>query len=285
MNWFETALELLSSELRQAARYSINGIPEEIRLRVGYAPHYLENGQERVIEYKKITEKDLVCILEKATGASMHTVAHSISNGYVNYKGIRVGICGEVSLHNSKTSGFRHFSSLAIRIPKECRGICDEIIREIYSKNFESTIIISPPGGGKTTFLRESIRNLSDLGFRIGVVDERSELSSYGSFDLGSHSDVLTGVPKVEGALMLLKGMNPQIIAIDEIVSEGDIAAIENIIGCGVEILATAHAAKLGTLTQRPLYDKVFNLEVFKYCVTISNDRGKRRYTAERIVV
>ncbi len=287
MDGFNRAMYMLPPEIRQGAEAFREAAPEEIRLRQGRRPTALINGKEQEIYGTEVTASDIERILEKITGASLHTAAPAMSEGYISFMGLRVGLCGEGIIHNKELKGFKNFSSLSIRIPKECKGVCDSLIDEMYFRGFKNTLLISRPGGGKTTALREIIRKLSNSGYRIGVLDERNELgASEGGkpqFDLGLHTDLISSVPKASGAMMLLKGMNEEIIAMDEISSARDISALSQICGCGVGVLASAHAASKDELYMRPLYRRVLELAVFRYIVTISGSGTKRKYTAERI--
>lgn len=280
-------MELLPPEIRRAMPKGAAGQAEELRLRLGRPPGLISAGEERALEAPPVSEGDILRILEKATGASLHTAAPELAGGYIGYKGLRIGVCGVGVIHRGELTGFRAYSSLDIRIPAERRGICDALIKKLYSGGFENTLLLSPPGGGKTTALRELIRRLSDSGYTVAVADERNELSASegaaAQFDLGAHSDVLVGVPKAEGALMLLRGMAPQIIAMDEITHGRDIDAVTKIFGCGVGILATAHAESTESLRQRPLYRELMDRRIFKNAVTIRSLCGTREYFAERL--
>ena len=282
----EKALRLLPEDYRQALPRCNTDDMEEIRLRLGRAPTLLSCGRERAFTERPVKEEDLSRLLEVATEASLHAAAAALADGYLSYRGLRIGLCGTAVLRENKVCGFRNLSSAAIRIPAEHRGMLDWEAREIYRCPARSTLILSPPGGGKTTALRELIRKLSELGLRVGVVDERNELAAMdgarAQFDLGPRSDVLTGVMKSEGAMMLLRGMNPQMIAMDEISQERDLQAIEQIVGCGVALLASAHAAGPEELAQRELYRRLLDRQVFSLFITISGVGAQRRYTLTR---
>ena len=283
MDGFNKAIELMPSHIRQALKEAFITSAEEIRLRLGEKLTVVDRATDIEIGSLVVSARDLQAVLEKATGASMHSAAQALAEGYINWGGLRIGVCGHASMQNGAVSGFRTFTSLAVRIPKECRGICDRVISSCYKEGFESTLIVSPPGYGKTTALREMVRKLSDCGYRISVADERNELSASGSFDLGRNSDILIGVPKAKAAMMLLRSMNPQIIAMDEITQEEDIRALEQSSACGVEILASAHGYDRRSLELRPLYRNMLSLIIFKYCVIIGRHKGMRIYTAERM--
>lgn len=287
MNGFEKAMELMPRELRKVLSENAADRAEELRLRIGRAPELVAAGESLRLNAPAVDEEQIMRVLEKATGASIHSAAPELSGGYIGYKGLRIGVCGTGVVRNGGLSGFRDYSSLNIRIPREHKGICDGIIQSIYAQGFENTLILSPPGGGKTTALREFIRRLADRGYAISVADERNELSAgdggRAQFDLGRCSDVLVGVPKAEAAIMLLRGMGPKIIAMDEITHGRDIEAVTQIFGCGVGILATAHGESRESLRCRPLYRELLDRQIFKNIVTIRQKGGARIYEAERI--
>lgn len=228
-------------------------------------------------------ERELELIMEKATQASLHSSLTQLGEGYVSYKGIRLGVCGKISERNGQLKGYSSYSSICIRIPAEFSGDGQQILKMLCSPEFKSTVILSPPGGGKTTLLREIIRRLSDSGLRTAVVDERQELCGGDSaggnfFELGRCCDVLSGVDKARGSIMLLRGMNPQIIAMDEITKPEDTEALLEAAGCGVELLATAHCSSASDLTKRPIYRRLLSEGIFRQAVEISNTAGKRSY-------
>ncbi len=283
MDSFKTACELLPARLREILYGSgITGV-EEIRLRTGRQLSLVLSGHEREAGGDKLKSEELMQVLEKATGASLHSAAPAMVNGYISYKGLRIGLCGEAAMSGGQLLGFREYSSLAIRLPRECRGICSGFIDRLMEGGPENTLIISPPGVGKTTLLRELIRVISQRGIRVSVLDERCELSASGCFDLGRCSDVISGVPKELGTSMLLRGMNPQVIAMDEISREEDRKVIEQIIGCGVGILASAHGRDMQDMLKRPMYRSFFETGVFKNILTIYRDGDKRRYLLEKL--
>ena len=286
MNTTELALQLLPRRcLEQRCRERLSSA-EELRLRVGQPLSMLLCGREYSMGGEPITADELLRTLEKATGASIHTVTPTLQGGFISYHGLRIGVCGTLISCEGERKSFRHFSSLAVRIPRECRGSCDGVFHRLRQGEGGNVLILSPPGGGKSTALRELVRLFSEAGERVGLVDERMEIAAaedgVPQFSLGPHCDVLSGVPKAAGAMMLLRAMNPQILAMDEITRPEDLDAVREIVGCGVKLIATAHAASYEDLGRRPLYRRLLEERVFSDFVIIESDGRQRSYTLRR---
>lgn len=284
MNAMIIAQTLLPAELSQ--RIADFPEAEEIRLRVGQPPGIILSGTEVKLDADPVTKETLLQILEKATGASLHAAALFIRSGYVTYRGIRIGLCGEAVYHDGELAGLRHFSSLALRLPRDSPEELQTFIEQLPKPGTADILIAAPPGVGKTTCLREIIRQAAQ-SCRVGVVDERGELSGTGfgvpQFDLGPCSDVLAGIEKGKAAMMLLRGMNAQIIAMDEITQESDVETVRELFGCGVRIFASAHGENLEKMRKRRLYRELVDAGIFDILITIRLSCGRRVYTAERL--
>lgn len=287
MDKLMTAIGLLPSELRDIPALTKYGHIEEIRLRSGRKPTVYFCGREEAFLDKTVSPQEIAILIEKACGASLQVHLHEIKEGYINYKGLRIGVCGAAIYTEDKLRAFRSFSSVNIRIPHEFSGDVSGLIKKMQCDDYQSTLLISPPGYGKTSLLRELIRRISTEGKRISVVDERNELACMEEgicyFDMGEKTDILTGVKKSEGAMMLLRGMNPAIIAFDEISKSEDLAAIYEIAGCGVDILATAHGRDISSLSRRPIYRQLLSEKIFKNLITINVNGVVREYNFQRI--
>ena len=244
---------------------------EELRLRLGQSVTVLLPTGERPLPAAiPVTASALRDLLERATGASVHSAAEGLRQGYFTARGgCRIGFCGQGVTENGALQSLRSLSSAAIRIPRELPGCADGLFPALWEKGAGSSVLLlSPPGGGKTTLVRELIRLFSMAGKRVAVLDERGEIGA-GGFDLGPSADVLTGISKAEGAMLLLRGMNPQMLAMDEITAPEDLEAIALAVGCGVQLLATAHAPDTDALQKRPLYREMLALGAFDKAVTI----------------
>ena len=285
MEAWKIVLSLLPEKLAKAVMsYPMT---EELRLRLGKAPGLVFAGKEQSLPEPDVSRDDLQRILEKATGASLHAAVSALSAGYIAYNGLRIGVCGEAVYIGERLSGLRNISSLSIRIPHAVADECGSFIDSLLWPRPESTLICAPPGVGKTSFLRELIRRSSELPLRVAVIDERNELSAsfagVAQYDLGQGSDVVIGIQKKQAAMMLLRGMNPQIIAMDEIIQEGDLQVIEQIAGCGVLLYATAHGKNREDMNKRPLYNRLLEQGFFHTLVSIRCIGGRRIYERESL--
>lgn len=196
--------------------------------------------------------KDIALTAEILGGYSLYAFDDEIRNGFITIEGgHRVGICGRAVTDKGDIKTLRNISSLNFRIARQIKGCADEVLKYITCKGrFLNTLIISPPGGGKTTVLRDVIRRVSDgfedfKGLTVGVCDERSEIAA--SFrgrtvnDIGIRTDVIDSCPKSKGIMLLLRSMSPEIIAADEIGTQDDMLAIKTAVISGVRLICTAH--------------------------------------------
>ncbi|MCL1924793.1 MAG: stage III sporulation protein AA [Defluviitaleaceae bacterium] len=219
----------------------------EIRLRVNN-PIIYYTDRENIIAHI-LTKEQLEQTIELMSGFSLYAFESELKNGFLTIKGgHRVGIAGEAVTENGKIKTLKNFSSINIRINRQIIGCCKELLPHIMKgEEVLNTCIISPPGFGKTTILRDLIRNLSEK-FTIGVVDERSELAAchlgIPQNDLGKRTDILDACPKSIGMEMLLRSMAPQIIAIDELGS-GEEEQVKKILTAGIKLICTMHGSDM----------------------------------------
>lgn len=262
---------------------------EEIRLRLGLpvmlqyrdGVFYLNDKGKTVLLSDKllnVSKQDIDEALELISHSSFYAHEHDIKNGYITISGgNRVGISGTAVLNGNAVSSIKNISGLNYRIAHEITGCSDrlmEIITDVH--RIKNTIIISPPECGKTTLLRDIIRNISNMKIKVSIVDERAEIAAsfngYSGYELGDCCDILTNSPKATGMLMMLRSMSPQVIATDELGSNEDISAVEKIINSGVSVVATIHGTNEAQLRNRADISRL--LDFFECFIVLSRRFG-----------
>lgn len=290
------AARFLPSRLRQAAM----AVPEErqaeaeeFRLRAGRPLSVLLPAGELPLE-PVVEPEDLETLCDLATEFSRYAAAETIREGFLPVRGgFRVGLCGTAVMKGGVNTNLRELSSAAIRIGREKKGIAEGLAPRLFRDGvFQSTLLLSPPGGGKTTLLRDLVRCLSAGAagaqpLRVSLIDERGEVAvcwrGRPQMDLGPRTDVLDACPKAVGIPMALRAMNPQVIALDEITVAADLEAAAMAAGCGVGLLATIHAGSLRELEEKPLYARLLKERVFRLAVWIRREGPQRRYEVEEL--
>lgn len=227
----------------------------------------------------KPTVEDIAQTIETMGDYSIYALEQEFKNGFLTLKGgFRVGITGKVIIEDNKIKTIRNISSINIRIAREVKGCSDSILHYINYENIKSTMIISPPNCGKTTLLRDIIRNISDLKENVGLIDERSEIA--GTYmgkiqlDVGKRTDVLDRCPKYDGMLMILRSMSPSVIAVDEIGSKEDIEAIEKIANSGIKIICTIHAYNIEDIRKKENIKNILNKKIFERYIVLNRKKN-----------
>ena len=239
---------------------------QELRLRNGYAAELVLNGRSQVLK-RKMTEEDLYSCIHTASRYSPWAAA-TMAKGFLTAPGgHRIGICGEAVVKNGRMEGIRTPTSLCIRVARDISGIADGINGD------GSLLIIGAPGWGKTTLLRDWIRNCCKKGEHVSVVDEREELFPKG-WSYGCTADILSGCGKIAGIPMLLRTMGPDAIAVDEITEAADCDGILQAYGCGVKLYATAHASSLEDFKMRRVYKPLIENNVFHRVCVLHSDKS-----------
>lgn len=267
---------------------------EEIRLRAGRPLLFYMDNQEYQLPYT-VRQKDILDVLNNVTGHSLYAYQDELTQGFFTLEGgHRIGIIGKAVMEQGSIKTQKYISFLNIRIAHEKKGCSRKIIGNLIEMDrFKHTLIISPPGCGKTTLLRDLVRSISNgfyyidksgqreffPGLTVGIVDERSEIGAcvkgIPANDLGIRTDVLDGCPKDIGIFLLLRSMAPKVIAVDEIGSERDLEAIRQAVNSGCVILATAHGNSPDDLKKKRVFASFFEEGIFERYVILSNRNGR----------
>ncbi len=277
--------------------------PEEIRMRIG-RPILLDTGSEELFWDKQsgqltksmdgaytASEADIKEIVLHMSKYSLYAFEEELRAGFLTIRGgHRIGIAGRAVCEKGSIRTIRQISYLNIRIAGEKKGCADSLLPYLRSgETVYNTLIVSPPGIGKTTLLRDCIRQLSTgdadhPGLTVGVVDERSELAAcylgQPQNDLGPRTDVMDGCPKSEGMLLLLRSMSPQVIGVDELGGQEDFDAVEYALHCGSRILGTIHGENLEEMKRKPHLSRWLSQGFFERYLLIGREGTKERKIA-----
>lgn len=305
MTGFNEVIQHIDCDLTKILKNLNNDISstlEEIRLRSGKPLMISAEGKDFCIDssgkaYKddKDFKKGYIVNLEninntfqKISNHSIYSIQEELKQGFITIKGgHRIGLIGKCIYKEDKLFSIKNISSINIRISREVIGASENLMKYLVRppNNIYSTLLVSPPKCGKTTLLRDIIRNLSDgmeninmKGLKIGVVDERSEIAAMHNGqpqnDLGLRTDILDSCYKYDGMMILLRSMSPDVIATDEIGDAMDIKAMYQAVKSGVKIIATAHGEDLEDIKNKLSLGEIIENKVFERIVTLDNSRG-----------
>lgn len=292
--WFGDRLRDILEQISGAKLKEV----EEIRIRIGKPlllqgsrnEHFVDSLGKFVPPEKayRVEREDLMQTLERMTQSSLYAAEEEMKQGFLTLPGgHRVGITGEAILKKGELQTLKHISGLNVRIAQEIQGKAALLLPKLFKSDgtFCHTLILSPPRAGKTTLLRDLIRNLSDgnpaynlRGQTVGVVDERGELAGMWqgvpAYNLGCRTDVLDGCPKRIGISMLVRSMSPSVVAVDELGHPQDVEAVLDALRTGVSVLSTAHASSLEEALERPSLKELFDFGVFERVIILSRRQG-----------
>ena len=273
---------------------------EEIRLRVNrplivYSKncelYFNEKKQEFDLSNKDalyVTKDDIEQTFQLICKYSIHSYIEDIKKGFVTLKGgHRVGIGGKVVAEENSIKNIKNISSLNIRISREVANCSSKIIKHILKppRKLYNTLLISPPQCGKTTIIRDLVKNISngvkELGFeglKVSVIDERNEIA--GSYlgtpqmDIGIRTDVIEACPKDIGIMMVLRSMSPNVIVTDEIGNSKEVNALYTALNGGVSLITSVHGYNLEDIQNRRELNQLINKELFKRIIVLSGRLG-----------
>jgi len=259
----------------------------EIRLRSNKPLIIKLNGRDYGVNSSKVallhnfaapyqpTQDHIYETMERISRHSFYAFEPELTMGYITLPGgHRVGVAGQVVMENGAVRSWKYISSINIRVAHSIKGCADTVLPHILENNgIYHTMIISPPGCGKTTLLRDIVRQISNKNMAVGLVDERSEVA--GCFqgvpqnDVGIRTDVMDGCPKAIAMVMLLRAMSPNVIAVDELGGEADAHAVDVVLNAGVKLLCTAHGINVADAMENPALAKMLGRGIFERFIVI----------------
>ena len=273
---------------------------EEIRLRVnkpmiinGDSQDYFYDNRNNCLSLNMknpyiVTKEDIEETFQLICRYSVHSFIDDIKKGFITLRGgHRIGIVGKAIIENGQVKNIKHISSLNIRISREIKGCSKKVLPYVIkNKNqINNTIIISPPQCGKTTLLRDIVRNISNGnksygfdGVKVALIDERNEIGgSYlgvAQLDVGIRTDILETCPKDLGIMMVLRSMSPDVIVTDEIGDEREIKALYTALNGGVSLITTVHGDSIEDVKNRRELKDLLEGDLFKRVVILSSKNG-----------
>ena len=224
-----------------------------------------------------INKKDIEYITERISLSSLYSVKDELKKGYITISGgHRIGIVGTAVLTNNEVEFIKDISAMTVRIANEVVGCGQKLAKKIMEDGLKNALIISPPACGKTTLLRDIIREISEAGYYVGVADERCEVAGMykgiSGFNIGPKTFVMEGCQKAYAMECLLSTMAPDVIATDELGQDEDIKALYNAINSGVGVIATAHGRDKEQLLKKDVFKTLIPL--FDIIITLSRKKG-----------
>jgi len=293
VSFTETWLELFPARLRALlteAPPEARRRWQEIRLRIGQPVLVLTAREEIWLprpEGIPLLPEDLQTTFQIMTQNSLYALEEELRRGFITLPGgHRLGFVGHAVLERGRIRLLRQISSLNLRLARAVEGVAEPLLPLLVAGGrFLSTLIISPPRGGKTTLLRDLIRSISrgrpDLGLpgrQVSLVDERSEVAGTylgrPQLDVGPRTDVLDGAPKAEGMLLMLRAMSPDVLATDELGEAAEAVVVAEAAKAGVAVLATAHAGSLEEARQRPVLAELLAAGYFQRLIVLDASHG-----------
>lgn len=257
----------------------------EVRLRAGRPVQMVWTGGEALCG-APLGPEQLHAIVTALMDYSYYARESELNQGFFTLNdGSRVGVCGRIA-RNGADCRMTEISSICLRIARSVPGCADGIMPAVDGKRgLKSTLILSRPGLGKTTLLRDIARQLSEAGRRVSLADERHELAAcrmgMPTLDVGPRTDVLDGCPRPLAIATLIRSMGPDVIVTDEIGGEGDAKALADAARCGVAVAASAHADSVEAALARSMLRAAIREGAFHNIVLLGRRPGEIRQVLE----
>jgi stage III sporulation protein AA len=285
----------IRDRIQSLPRTILSGL-EEVRIRQDRPLEIIAAGKTWFVsdnQQLKLEPKDSILptkeecrkLLNLISNHSLYALEEELRLGYITVEGgHRIGLAGKVVTEAGRVKHVRDVTGFNIRIARQVKGAGQDLLSVVVKQQkVQNLLIVSPPGCGKTTLLRDLTRLMSTgnsecRAYKVGIVDERSEIAGcvggVPQHDVGPRTDVLDACPKAEGMMMLIRSMSPEILVVDEIGRKEDSEAIHEAIYAGVHLFTTAHGSSLEEVCKRPILRELIQEGVFGRIVLLSNRSG-----------
>lgn len=235
-----------------------------------------ERGNGAVFSQEEIRQ-----IVKSLCDNSLYSCRDKLKKGFLPLEGgHRAGVTGRCVCGKDGIEYITDISSVNIRIAHEVKGAAIPVMPYILGNTVKNTLIISPPGCGKTTMLRDIARNLGGDIYKkkVAVVDERGEIAALcagiPSNDVGVLTFVLDSCPKYEGMINLLRSSSPDVLITDEIGSDEDALAVMEAVKSGVSVICSVHASSIDEAAKKSGVKRLCEEKVFGLYVLLSRKNG-----------
>ena len=279
MEAIEKICALLPEAVARAVRAHSNGLTE-LRLRPGGRPQLCFAKGDELLN-APLAPQEFQSTLARMLEYSLYAWEDELCRGFFTLPGgSRVGVCGRYAVQGEKISAVSYVSALCVRVAREVRGAGSALAGAMLDGDgVKSALVISRPGMGKTTLLRDAARLLSGAGKNVALADERGELAAcragVPALDVGERTDVMDMCPKHIAIAHMVRSLRPDVVVTDEVGSRHDAAALLDARRSGAAVLASAHAAGLYEAARRPALREMLEGGAFDMVALLDGALGK----------
>ncbi len=279
MEALETICACLPEEIARRAR-DCAGKLTEVRLRPGGRPQLcFADGDELLRE--PLAPAAFAKVAARMMDYSLYAWEDELRRGFFTLPGgSRVGVCGRYAVENGRVGALSYISGLCVRVAREVRGAGAALAGAMLEGGgVKSALLLSRPGMGKTTLLRDAARLISDAGRTVSMADERGELAAcragVPTLDVGARTDVMDLCPKHVAVAHMVRALRPDLVVTDEVGDRRDAQAVLDARRCGAAVLASAHAGGIAEAARRPALREMLEMGAFDLVAFIDGGLGR----------